>query len=222
MAMALDGETPAFNTEATDLPVVVSPTQRAVRDAWILSHPRVPKTRPGLLYAIFLGLIQAPQSWKMHQASTESEHVQNKKIIVSEATNGALVGALFMTVTTANIFDGDGVPGNGMETRPSIVNLYYSLNCTSTFCFSMSIIYSLALLLIMESLNDKDASDISHALGMGIHWPITNFILGILLLVVALFVKGYFDVDLWVWIIGIIILSVQLSIYFIFLGTGSS
>jgi len=33
----------------------------------------------------------------------------NKKIIISEATNGALVAALFITITLAAIFDGDGV-----------------------------------------------------------------------------------------------------------------
>lgn len=167
---------------------------------------------------MLLGLTQAAQSWKMHKASNLVEYGQNKKIIIAEATNGALVGALFLTVSTANIFDGDGVPDNGMAETPGMVNLYYTLNCTATFCFAMGILYSLALLLIMESLNEKDASEISHALGMGIHWPITNFVIGILLLLGALFLKGYFDVDFWVWITGIMIMFVQICTYFVFLA----
>jgi hypothetical protein len=54
--------------------------------------------------------------------------------------------------------------------------------------------------------------------GVGIHWPITNFILGILFLLVALFVKGYHDVSFWVWLLGIAIIALMLIVYAAFLG----
>ena len=98
-------------------------------------------------------------------------------------------------------------------------NLYYSLHTVATFCFAMSIVYSLTLLLIMESVHGKDASDISHALGVGIHWPITNFVVGILLLLVAMFLKGFYDVSLWVWIVGWVVITVMLVIFSAFLGS---
>ena len=191
---------------------------RPVREAWVLAHPTFPDSRPGLLKAVILGLGQAAQSWHMHEASSEIEHERNRKIIITEATNGALISALFITVTTQAMFNADGVPQNGMQDSVAMTNLYYSLHTVATFCFAMSIIYSLTLLLIMESTHGKDASDISHALGVGIHWPITNFVVGILILLAAMFLKGYHDVSFWVWIVGIVIITLMLLVYFAFLG----
>jgi len=71
----------------------------------------------------------------------------------------------------------------------------------------------------MESTNGKDASDLSHALGVGIHWPITNFVAGVLLLLGALFLKGYYDVSLWVWILGWVIITLMVLVFFAFLGS---
>jgi hypothetical protein len=193
---------------------------RSVKDAWLMKHPEFPKNRPGLLHAVGLGLTQAALSWHMHEAKTEHEHEKNKKIIIAEATNGALVAALFVTVTTSVIFDPEGAPQNGMGEAPGMVNLYFSLQVAATFCFAMSILYSLVLLLIMESVHGKDASDLSHALGIGIHWPITNFVVGIFLLLFALLLKGFFDVTYWVWLIGIGIIALMILIFFAFLGTG--
>ena len=192
---------------------------RPVCEAWLLAHPAFPDRRPGLLKAVLLGLGQAAQSWHMHEASSDIEHEKNKKIIISEATNGALISALFITVTTSAMFDGEGVPQNGMQDSLAMTNLYYSLHTVATFCFAMSIVYSLTLLLIMESVHGKDASDISHALGVGIHWPITNFVVGILLLLVAMFLKGFYDVSLWVWIVGWVVITVMLVIFSAFLGS---
>jgi hypothetical protein len=100
----------------------------------------------------------------------------------------------------------------------TMINLYYSLHTVATFCFAISIIYALTLLLIMETSHGQDAMDISHALGVGIYWPITNFVVGILLLLVALFVKGYHDVSFWVWLLGIAIITLILVVYCAFLG----
>lgn len=166
-----------------------------------------------------MGLTQAAQSWHMNEASTHRDHEKNKNIVKAEATNGALVAALFITVTTSSLFSPDGIPQNGMESAYGMTNLYFTLMTTATFFFAMSIIYSLTLLLVFESAHGKDATDLSHALGLGIHWPITNFIIGVMLLLVALFVKGFFDVDLWVWIVGIVFISLLIVIYFFFLAT---
>ena len=193
---------------------------RSAREAWLMKHPEFPNTRPGIFKALLMGLTQAAQSWHMHEAATEVDHEKNKKIIISEATNGALVAALFLTVSTATLFDGDGAPDNGMKDVAGMTNLYFTLHSVATFCFAMSILYSLTLLLIMESVHGKDASDLSHALGVGIHWPITNFVVGILLVLAALFLKGFFDLSTWVWITGFIIISVMIAIYFSFLATG--
>ena len=195
------------------------PKERQVRDAWFLAHPAFPRTRPGLLLAMLMGLSQAAQSWHMNEASTHRDHEKNKNIVKAEATNGALVAALFITVTTSSLFSPDGIPQNGMESAYGMTNLYFTLMTTATFFFAMSIIYSLTLLLVFESAHGKDATDLSHALGLGIHWPITNFIIGVMLLLVALFVKGFFDVDLWVWIVGIVFISLLIVVYFFFLAT---
>jgi hypothetical protein len=144
--------------------------ERPVRDAWILAHPTFPDSRPGMLKSVMLGLGQAAQSWHMHEASSEMDHEKNKKIIIAEATNGALISALFTTVTTSAMFNSDGVPKNGIEDSLTMINLYYSLHTVATFCFAMSIVYALTLLLIMESAHGQDASDISHALGNAHLW----------------------------------------------------
>jgi hypothetical protein len=191
---------------------------RPVREAWLLAHPTFPDSRPGLFKAVLFGLGQAAQSWHMHQASNEIEHERNRKIILSEATNGALISALFITVTAPAMFD-PSPPQNGMQDSVPMTNLYYSLHTIASFCFAISILYSLTLLLIMESTHGKDASDISHALGVGIHWPITNFVVGILLLLGALFLKGYYDVSLWVWILGLVIITLMVLVFFAFLGS---
>ena len=195
-------------------------SDRSVQDAWLMKHPQFPEKRPGLLHAVGLGLTQAALSWHMHEARTEQEHEKNKKIIIAEASNGALVAALFVNVTTGVIFDPEGAPQNGMADAPGMVDLYFSLQVTSTFCFAMSILYSLVLLLIMESVHGKNASELSHALGIGIHWPISNFVLGIFLLLFALMLKGYYDVKYWVWLIGIVVIVLMILIFFAFLGTG--
>ena len=194
------------------------PVFRPVREAWLLKHPTFPDSRPGMFKAVLLGLGQAAQSWHMHHALNEIEHERNRKIIISEATNGALISALFITITAPAMFDPSS-PENGMQDSVAMTNLYYSLHTIATFCFAISIIYSLTLLLIMESTQGKDASDISHALGVGIHWPITNFVVGIFLLLGALFVKGYYEVSLWVWISGWVIIILMVLVYFAFLGT---
>ena len=191
---------------------------RPVREAWLLAHPTFPDSRPGLFKAVLFGLGQAAQSWHMHQASNEIEHERNRKIILSEATNGALISALFITVTAPAMFD-PSPPQNGMQDSVAMTNLYYSLHTIASFCFAISILYSLTLLLIMESTHGKDASDISHALGVGIHWPITNFVVGILLLLGALFLKGYYDVSLWVWILGWVIITLMILVFAAFLGS---
>jgi hypothetical protein len=191
---------------------------RPVREAWLLAHPTFPDSRPGLFKAVLLGLGQAAQSWHMHQASNEIEHERNRKIIISEATNGALISALFITVTAPAMFD-PSPPENGMQESVAMINLYYSLHTIASFCFAISIIYSLTLLVVMESTHGKDANDISHALGVGIHWPITNFVVGILLLLGALFLKGYYDVSLWVWILGLVIITLMILVFAAFLGS---
>mmetsp|Transcript_54485 Transcript_54485/g.88337 ORF Transcript_54485/g.88337 Transcript_54485/m.88337 type:complete len:203 (-) Transcript_54485:121-729(-) len=179
-----------------------SATNRKVRDAWILAHPTFPQTRPGLLTAILLGFGQSAQSWQIHQACDEAEHEKNKKIVIAEASSAALVSALFLTVTTTVIFEVEGMPQNGISEVGGLTNLFYSLFVMATMCFAMSIVYSLSLIIIMESCSGEDATEVTHALGIGVHWPISNFIIGIFLLLIALFVKGYFDVDRWVWILG--------------------
>jgi hypothetical protein len=191
---------------------------RPVREAWLLAHPTFPASRPGLFKAVLFGLGQAAQSWHMHQASNEIEHERNRKIIISEATNGALISALFITISAPAMFD-PSPPENGMQGSVAMTNLYYSLHTIASFCFAISILYSLTLLLIMESTNGKDASDLSHALGVGIHWPITNFVAGVLLLLGALFLKGYYDVSLWVWILGWVIITLMVLVFFAFLGS---
>jgi len=108
-----------------------------------------------------------------------------------------------------------------MREAPGVGDLYFTLHTVATFAFAMSILYSLELLLIMESVNGRDASNVSHALGVGIHWPMTNFVLGIVMFLAALFVKGYYDVSRSVWIAGIIIIIVMIMIYFGFLATGA-
>jgi hypothetical protein len=130
------------------------------------------------------------------------------------------VAALFLTVSTATIFDGDGPPSNGLKDVAGMTDLYFSLHNVATFCFALSILYSLALLLMVESVHGRDASDLSHVLGVGFHWPITNFVVGILLLLAALFVKGFFDVSRWVWITGFVIIGVMIAVFFSFLATG--
>ena len=94
---------------------------RSVKDARLMKHPEFPKNRPGLLHAVGLGLTQAALSWHMHEAKTEHEHEKNKKIIIAEATNGALVAALFVTAGDAHAATIDlvtvGNPGNVADTE---------------------------------------------------------------------------------------------------------
>lgn len=137
---------------------------------------------------------------------------------MTECTNAALVSALFITITVGPVFDVDGMPSNGMAERHRMTNLYYSLFVASSLLFAMSIIYSITLLIIFESLTPPDALKLAHALGTRIHWPLQNFVGGVLLLLSALLLKAYWDVSLWTWISGIVCIAILLTAYFSFLA----
>ena len=186
--------------------------RNVVRDAWLLAHPTFPTSRPGRLQAIYMGFFIIPQSWHMHGGNS-------KTIIITEASIALLMSTLSFTVTISPVLDLRGVPPNGMADVSGMANLFYALLFTASLCFAMSMVYSLVMLVVMQSHDSKEANALALRVGQAIHWPVTNWILGAIIGLVAAFLKMYFDVDLWVWVCLIGVVCSMLLVFCFFLGS---